>query len=143
MWRRWGRTFPPGISVAKGEAMNRAKIGRLSMSSVLVSLVNEQGSKCYYCQRGFIFAPEHPCRPTLDHKTPRWSGGTRARENLAAACDQCNQLKGPMDAATFIRTRHNRLWLEGARRQACIDAQAAAGAYRGPFTPDNAWLYAP
>lgn len=121
----------------------KPKLGRLEMAGVLVRLVNEQGSRCYYCRRGFVFAPDHTRRPTIDHKTPRWAGGSKARENLAAACFECNQLKGPMDAATFINTRANRQAFSRERRRACVEAQAINDAHFAPNEMQGGWLLAP
>jgi hypothetical protein len=54
---------------------------------------------------------------TKDHLTPRVYGGPTQRDNLVAACCQCNNLRGEMEAAAFKNLmekwfrRNSYLWI--------------------------------
>jgi hypothetical protein len=55
------------------------------------------GSRCWYCGRVVSLATEDartPCAGTIDHQTPRDSGGDDADNNLVLACFACNSQKG-------------------------------------------------
>lgn len=44
---------------------------------------------------------------TADHKTPLCRGGKNARDNLVAACFECNVAKGPLTAQEFYALRRD------------------------------------
>jgi 5-methylcytosine-specific restriction endonuclease McrA len=48
--------------------------------------VIEQDNKCYWCSTEF----NEQNFPTADHVIPRCEGGTTVKENIVAACFQCN-----------------------------------------------------
>ncbi|RWC92811.1 MAG: HNH endonuclease [Mesorhizobium sp.] len=56
-------------------------------------LAVSQGFRCCYCGEKFTKAGT-PGAATLEHRNPKMHGGTNARENLAAACQKCNQDRG-------------------------------------------------
>jgi hypothetical protein len=66
-----------------------------------------QEYRCTYCQhpmqwhihRDGIATPRNAI--TKDHITPRVYGGPTFSDNLVAACCQCNNLRGEIDATTF------------------------------------------
>lgn len=61
-------------------------------------LLAEQGGRCLYCVRV-------PKLATLDHVIPRSRGGRDDAENLVAACDECNQIRGAMSVRRFLALR--------------------------------------
>ncbi len=56
--------------------------------SLKKQILDEAGWKCEYCGAALN---EH--NASIDHKVPRSKGGTDRRDNLAAACRQCNMLR--------------------------------------------------
>ena len=57
-----------------------------------------QGGLCKYCQE-----PLRPETISADHIRPRIRGGTTERDNINAACRDCNQAKGSMSVGAFLR----------------------------------------
>lgn len=68
------------------------------MRALREDALREQGKRCYYC-----LDPICIVTVTGDHKTPRARGGSLSRENIVAACQWCNLLKGHQDAEAFMR----------------------------------------
>jgi 5-methylcytosine-specific restriction endonuclease McrA len=65
---------------------------------VITRLGGEQGvGRCEYCN-----APIDIRSMDADHQTPRSQGGSLDLENLAVACNQCNQQKGGMSCRAFV-----------------------------------------
>lgn len=64
---------------------------------VVLALHDEQGRKCYYCQKIVTIA-----EATGDHLVPLSRGGMDAKINIAMACLSCNQEKGNLTAAEFL-----------------------------------------
>lgn len=66
-----------------------------------------QNHRCCYCGNPMIDLEKHhlPLIPlnamTKEHIEPKSYGGVAQRENLAAACCQCNELRGNMDYVAF------------------------------------------
>lgn len=58
----------------------------------------EQNGRCLYCKE-----PLPRERATADHKRPQAHGGRTTRENIAAACIFCNQVKGATPEGKFWR----------------------------------------
>src|SRR6266404_3213214 len=87
------------------------------MNLVLRDCVRAQRGRCMYCSRPMHFKGQAGCRPTIDHKEPIWSGGQDVAENRGAACTDCNNSKGPLDAETFLRHRRDPGMLRDLRRQ--------------------------
>lgn len=52
-------------------------------------LLKQQGYRCYYCQKVL-----QESQATLEHIKPLAAGGSNKMCNLAAACLECNLLKG-------------------------------------------------
>lgn len=73
----------------------------------IVVLSEPQNHRCCYCghrmgdviRRLLPFIPSNTA--TKEHIIPRSWGGETTRENLAAACAQCNCLRGNMDYVAF------------------------------------------
>ena len=70
-------------------------------------IVASQGFFCYYCEHR-MFQHQHvsgrrtpPDAITKDHLEPRVYGGETSERNLVAACCQCNNLRGEMEAEAF------------------------------------------
>lgn len=65
------------------------------------NILKRDNHKCAYCGRGDITL-------TIDHIIPRSRGGEDTWDNLVAACNKCNNLKGdstPEEAGMQLRTR--------------------------------------
>lgn len=56
-----------------------------------------QGGLCRYCR-----VPLSAQNISADHLKPRRSGGTTQRENIKAACRDCNFVKGSLSEKVFI-----------------------------------------
>lgn len=75
------------------------------------ALSEAQNHRCAYCQK--ILDPSisdhrHPMIVTIDHVHPLGLGGKRRWDNEVAACRECNNLRGIMDAYEF---HEKRVWL--------------------------------
>lgn len=70
-------------------------------------IAKSQDNRCPYCEHGMVrvkqmYGVTYPRNAmTKDHLEPRVYGGPNSRENLIAACSQCNHLRGEMDARAF------------------------------------------
>ena len=81
----------------------------------LVSLVNRDGSSCWYCgvqlamskdmifnpRSKAFFSPDGMETPTRDHQNPRSRGGSNRNHNLVLACQTCNLAKRAMTVAEY------------------------------------------
>ena len=94
---------------------------------LLRDLVRLQREHCHYCAKPFGKGRR---AATLDEKVPRWMGGTLTRSNIVAACHACNQLKGPMDAETFMEVKHDPTRLRLERSKAEVAAHQASDAMK-------------
>ncbi len=56
-----------------------------------------QGRRCYFC-----YEPLLRSQVTGDHKHPRIRGGRHDRDNILAACYDCNSAKGDMEFGAFL-----------------------------------------
>lgn len=71
------------------------------------AIANSQDNLCYYCGHKMIRHQHKDREPvprnamTKDHIEPRVYGGETLRENLLAACAQCNSLRGEMETLAF------------------------------------------
>lgn len=76
-----------------GKAHRRGNIKK----EVREEMFSEADNRCFFCgERG------KEADLTIDHKRALRLMGTNDRENLAVACDRCNQDKGTMEAQEFI-----------------------------------------
>jgi 5-methylcytosine-specific restriction protein A len=76
--------------MARGETpRDRARIYRRQA-------YERQRGKCYYCRRRI-----DPSAVTADHAVPKSRGGLSTKENIVAACLDCNQKKRDMSAVEF------------------------------------------
>lgn len=73
---------------------------RVSNRTNLARIRADQLDLCFYCGSEFIEGDKHMA-PSIDHRTPKAFGGTRARVNLVAACMRCNKMKGDLTEAQF------------------------------------------
>ncbi|MEN5275811.1 HNH endonuclease signature motif containing protein [Brucella sp. TWI432] len=60
--------------------------------------LRKQGGKCAYCLSRLTLKTA-----TRDHIIPRSAGGLDHRNNIVAACEPCNKLKGSTPLALFLR----------------------------------------
>ena|ERR1051325_6588326 len=51
-------------------------------------------NKCFYCFRTIEELKEQGIYMTVDHVIPKCRGGTNDLDNLVAACERCNNMKG-------------------------------------------------
>jgi 5-methylcytosine-specific restriction endonuclease McrA len=65
-----------------------------------VKTMREQGNRCYYCPRPIDVLHFEP-----DHYVPLEYNGDIGLENLVAACEDCNRLKGATMPDDFIKLR--------------------------------------
>ncbi|AHF83717.1 HNH endonuclease [Rhizobium leguminosarum bv. trifolii WSM1689] len=84
--------------------------------ALVLELFNKQGGRCCYCDRAMIImtrgrGQNRPDAATLEHlMTNRRKGWTR-RDNMAAACRECNGMRGSgMDWLTFKTYRRGEFW---------------------------------
>jgi 5-methylcytosine-specific restriction endonuclease McrA len=75
-------------------------------------IMARDGGRCVYCD-----SPVRPRGPglhrardlaTLDHLTPRAEGGRTVVQNLALACQACNNARGTMSVEAFRSLRTGR-----------------------------------
>jgi hypothetical protein len=91
-------------------------------SSLEIAFSNQDGL-CFYC--GQRMTPLSDARPynnrqldaTLDHKIPKHMGGTRGNGNAVAACNRCNNHKGPLTHVVYLMVRHEPRLLKQVRIQ--------------------------
>ena len=79
--------------------MQRSVITRHALSEA-------QNHRCCYCSVEMTL--EDDCRPTMatrEHLIPRIFGGPTEWWNLVAACNECNSLRGHMNALAFCQMR--------------------------------------
>lgn len=75
--------------------------------SIVVRITESQNHRCCYCGHLMIRHLHQNGRPTprnaatKDHVLPKTYGGATTYENMVAACLQCNNLRGEIDAITF------------------------------------------
>lgn len=70
------------------------------------SLSEAQNHKCCYCSCEMTLEDDNsPTMATREHIIPRVFGGPTEWWNLVAACNECNTLRGHMDAQAFFWMR--------------------------------------
>lgn len=80
--------------------------------SIVVRIAESQNHRCCYCRHPMIRHVHQDRQPTprnaatKDHVIPRAYGGATTYENMVAACLQCNNLRGEIDAVTFYNIMH-------------------------------------
>lgn len=62
-------------------------------------LLMGQGGKCFYCGRAINLIGA-----TFDHIVPKCKGGTLRLSNTCIACRSCNQAKGAMPQADYLKS---------------------------------------
>lgn len=60
--------------------------------------LSAQKGRCFYCK-----SPLGEGRATADHRMARTKGGADCRENIAAACYPCNQVKADLPESYFFK----------------------------------------
>jgi 5-methylcytosine-specific restriction endonuclease McrA len=89
--------------------------GTLQGYEVREYLLEKWGRKCTYCSTENV-----PLE--IDHIHPRSKGGSDRVSNLAIACHDCNQAKGNMDIAEFLKTDKKRYRLARKARTTRLKA---------------------
>lgn len=92
----------------------------------LAACLQRQGGRCWYCERA---VPADVA--TLDHLAPVSRGGRNNIENLVAACQWCNNKRGPQDAEKFrakVRSGKSKPGpVDYINQRAAINARKRAG----------------
>lgn len=113
-------------------------------------LLREQGMRCAYC-----YEPLGLADVTFDHVKARSRGGHDGKDNGAASCRNCNQIKGSRTVPAFKKAvKHPQTWAERmiwlrrrlnlATMRACRNILRAAGIAEPPSGAANTGLhYAP
>lgn len=91
--------------------------------AILIDLYRFQRGLCAYCGRrmrevtSFNQRSHDDLAATIDHMLSTTSGGKDEHKNRCAACRRCNNDKGPLDALTFLKLRHNPAALIEAKKR--------------------------
>jgi hypothetical protein len=65
------------------------------------SIMRRQKCLCYYCGGILTSRKGFPNTATIDHKIPRWDGGSDDPSNLVVACQTCNEDKDNLDESEY------------------------------------------
>lgn len=76
----------------------QAKLDRAFARADREAALRKQNGRCEYCLCELSYKTA-----TRDHVRPRSDGGSDGRNNIVAACNRCNQLKGAMPVKKFTR----------------------------------------
>jgi hypothetical protein len=106
LWRQFqaGR-MTPKLSPSPATPLSGNRKGRL------VTLINRDGNKCWYCNRetlepGSPAAVAEPSREaTVEEICPRQHGGPNHVANQVVACGACNRQAGNLPVAAKVRLR--------------------------------------
>lgn len=89
------------------------------IDTLLLRLSEAQNHRCCYCSVEMTFDTHCDTSVTRDHVIPRVFNGQTIWENLVAACNKCNHLRGNMEAYHFFALifagDHRRLWFARVR----------------------------
>lgn len=89
-----GRILEPAHSIPRRRVRNFEPVEKWKKPHVAW----RDASRCTYCGRRVTRATRH-----VDHSVSRLNGGTNHLNNLRLACQQCNLLKGSLNARQFTR----------------------------------------
>ncbi|MBB6224598.1 HNH endonuclease [Rhizobium leguminosarum] len=84
--------------------------------ALVAELFQKQEGRCCYCDRPMIIMPRGtgripPNAATLEHLVTHRRKGWTKRDNMAAACRECNDMRGSaMDWLTFKTYRRGEFW---------------------------------
>ncbi len=95
-----------------------------SRSHKIRSLFNEQSGYCAYCETEMTLELGYDKTATVDHVIAQSLGGPKKHFNEVAACNKCNNQKGNMPIADWLRVLMERK--ENERREKARDQ---AGVY--------------
>lgn len=65
-------------------------------------IAEDQGWRCYYCERKIGYDLSKSQRPILEHFVPRHAGRIRTAKRVVVACAFCDKAKGPMFGPEFM-----------------------------------------
>ena len=132
------RLEPEAISARRTKSIRRGR-----PRGWLSELCELQGWACHYCKRSMSRKPKRNPNlvATLDHMLPVSRGGRNQRDNLCAACLECNRRKGSMTAEEFAIAMEARRG-ETAQTGSTAEGGDSAGRRQRPTTaahpqPDN------
>lgn len=102
--------------------------GELYKKEIMEYLLEKFNRTCAYC-------PAKDTRLEIEHSTPRSLGGTDSVHNLLIACRECNQKKGNLPLALFLKDRPELLAkLQKQLKTPLKDAAAVNATKNGLFT---------
>ena len=78
--------------------------GPLYRTNLRAAVMRRDGHRCSYCGKS-----SKRNRLELDHVTPKSRGGTDRYDNLVSACRACNQKRGNLTLATWLKRRPAKL----------------------------------
>ncbi|NEJ73757.1 HNH endonuclease [Rhizobium phaseoli] len=81
--------------------------------ALILELFEKQGGKCCYCNRLMVIGKDRnrPDAATLEHLIAGRRKGWTRRDNMAAACRECNGMRGSaMDWLMFKTYRLGEFW---------------------------------
>ncbi len=107
--------IPPELATVYGSDRT-AMLKALRRRFMLRRLAEAQNHRCCYCGRQFVEDPNSAQCATREHIIPRSQGGGDEWGNLVAACAECNQTRGDLDAIAFY-------WVVATSR---VDVKTAA-----------------
>lgn len=105
-------------------------------------LSEAQNHRCCYCSVEMTFDMHRDTSVTRDHVVPRVFNGQTVWENLVAACNKCNGLRGNMEAyhfyALIVAGDQRRLWFARVREHDRLGRRFVQKAVKDVQV---AWLY--
>lgn len=112
------------------------------VDTMLMRLSEAQNHRCCYCSVEMTFDIHCDTSVTRDHVIPRVFNGQTEWDNLVAACERCNNLRGNMEAyhfhALMLAGDFDRLWNARVREHGRLDRRFARKAIEDIKV---AWLY--
>lgn len=125
--RKWPTDSQKEWWWTKFSAARRVRTARLSEA---------QNHRCAFC--GVLtYLSEADFQPgmsrkrhlaTLEHVTPQSEGGTDSPQNCVMSCDECNRLRGTMDAWQFWEVRNDpKAWLAWLKRRPSMQSSPKTG----------------
>lgn len=111
----------------------------------LMRLCEAQNHRCCFCSDEMNHDPRSRKRATREHIIPKAFGGILSWENAAASCEECNTMRGPIDAMLFfeLRTRGAFAEIESARRhleRICEPRHTHKYVDEAKLVPETAWI---
>lgn len=97
---------------------------------LLIQMAKRQNKRCLYCKKNVYYSQRHAQftrfnQATFEHLIPQSAGGCGCETNLAVACMRCNNARGHLPVALFLRILRKLFENEAIRRHWHEDTTAA------------------